>query len=147
MTRLVRYIRARHLRGRRAAVTAAVFGVLLAACSDDGDGRTAASGEPVIAAGVAEGLCLARQQAADDPGAARSTFFDSAHEGIHELARSLQEVDRGAAADLLRSKQALEAALESEDAGLTVKLDDLLATTTVGLEVLGLPTPACEESE
>ncbi|MGH9187719.1 MAG: hypothetical protein ACRD0U_18210 [Acidimicrobiales bacterium] len=91
-----------------------------------------------------EGLCLARQQAGDDFGAAKATFFDAAHEGLHELARSLEDIDRGAAADVLRAKQVVEADLVTEDRNLATDLDTLLAETSAGLDVLGLPAPSCE---
>ncbi|MGH9268649.1 MAG: hypothetical protein ACRD0D_10795 [Acidimicrobiales bacterium] len=124
-----------------------IVAALIGACGtgDSGSASDTAS-RPRVAGGVIEGLCRARQQAGDDPGAAKATFFDTAHQGLHELARSLEEVDRGAAADVLRAKQMVEADLETEDRDLATDLDALVAETSAGFDALGLPAPSCEAS-
>lgn len=56
---------------------------------------------------------------ADDPAAAEAAF-GQAHDGLHTLARELQEGDRrDAAADLLEAKQRVEAAFATCPEGTT----------------------------
>jgi|SRR5581483_2841355 len=58
---------------------------------------------------IAAGVCDAARQAPADAGAARRTFFGTSHDGIHLIARGLEDKDRAAAATLLETKQKVEA--------------------------------------
>lgn len=128
----------------------AVAIVLLGACGDDsGTTRPDAinsrdSAGSTGADGVIEGLCLARRQATTDAEAARSTFLDTAHEGLHDLARELGERDRSAAAAVLQAKQQVEADLDSGDAGLVSDLDELVDAATAGYAAMGDAVDGCQ---
>ena len=58
---------------------------------------------------IAAGVCDAARQAPADVNAARQTFFGTSHDGIHLIARGLEDKDRAAAATLLEAKQKVEA--------------------------------------
>ena len=58
---------------------------------------------------IAAGVCDAARQAATNVDAARQTFFGQSHDGIHLIARGLQDKDRAASATLLEAKQKVEA--------------------------------------
>src|SRR5437660_179288 len=58
---------------------------------------------------IAAGVCDAARQAPTDVDAARQTFFGTSHDGIHLIARGLEDKDRAAAATLLETKQKVEA--------------------------------------
>jgi hypothetical protein len=51
---------------------------------------------------IAGGICDAARQAPGDLNAARQTFFGTSHDGIHLIARGLEEKDRAAAATRTR---------------------------------------------
>jgi hypothetical protein len=53
-------------------------------------------------------LCDARRQAATTVPTARTTFYDRAHDAMHELARRTETADRPAASQLLEAKNAVE---------------------------------------
>jgi hypothetical protein len=72
---------------------------------------------------IAAGVCDAARQAGADAAAARQTFFGQAHDGIHLIARGLQDVDRGATATLLEAKQKVEADFLAPSSGLQVAAD------------------------
>jgi len=126
------------------------LGLALGAC---GGGRsrpaTATAGAAAAATGdflAAEaGLCQARAEAASDPKAARATFFDRSHQGLHAIARELEGVDRAAAARLLEAKQAVEADFtgEASPAKLRDDLGVLSDTTRAGLDRLKVAVAAC----
>jgi hypothetical protein len=77
-------------------------------------GDSAASDESGLAA-VAVALCDATEQAGQDPAAARATFLDRAHEGVHTIARQLQEADHAdTASRLLEAKFQVESDLDTD---------------------------------
>lgn len=128
----------------------ALVGPALAACGDGssdaatvdvGDGRVPAS--RLAAAGNA--VCRAAGEAPGDPEAARTTFFADAHDGLHTIARALDDVDRKAAADILVAKQAVEAAFTSKAPGADLgdKLTELAAATRAGLSRLDVDIASC----
>lgn len=98
---------------------------------------------------TAEGVCQAARAAASDPAAARHLFFGEAHDGLHTLARALEDVDRPKAADVLEAKQTVEAALRSGKDGTTLSADlfRLTAATRAGLDRLEIAVPACEPKQ
>jgi hypothetical protein len=108
------------------------------------------AGEPVPAgqlSAVAIAVCRAAGEAAGDPVRAGQTFLGEAHDGIHLIARGLEEVDRQAAANVLVTKQAVEADIAGHAEGprLATDLERLAAATRSGLDRLGLPVPACAQ--
>lgn len=128
----------------------AFAGLAFAACGDGssdgatvdiGDGRVPAS--RLAAAGNA--VCRAAGEAPGDREAARTMFFADAHDGLHTIARALEDVDRKAAADLLMAKQAVEAAFTSEAPGADLgdKLARLAAATRTGLSRLDVDIASC----
>jgi cytochrome c biogenesis protein CcmG/thiol:disulfide interchange protein DsbE len=95
--------------------------------------------------GAVDGLCDARQQAAGDAAAARATFFDRSHGPLHTIARGIEALDRRAAGDVLRAKQAVESDLATPAAPEKL-VDDLgrLAEATRGaLRRLDVSAAAC----
>ncbi|MGH9245357.1 MAG: hypothetical protein ACRD29_13770 [Acidimicrobiales bacterium] len=124
---------------------------LLGACGDDSDAvnPSPAESEPrdlsAEADGVVAGLCRARRQASTDTEEARATFFDTAHDALHTLARELGSVDRGAAADVPQAKQRVEADLTSADPALQPDLDALVEATVTGFAALGMTVAGCED--
>lgn len=84
---------------------------------------------------------------APDPESAESGF-GRAHDGLHSLARELQDTDqRAAAGDLLEAKQQVEAAFADDPVpgDLTRRLDQLLTATADALVASGQPRPTCHE--
>lgn len=91
-------------------------------------------------ASLASRMCDAAAAAADgDVSAARETFEDS-HAGLHALADVTSETDRQAAAELLRAKQEVEAALTAAADDLAPLLSELAAATAVAE---GHERPSC----
>lgn len=134
----------------RLTLTAVVL-ALAGACSG-GSSREASvevGGQSVPARrleAVAEGVCRAAGQAASDAEGARRTFFGQAHEGLHTIARGLEDVDRSAAAGVLVAKQAVEADFSGGKAAsaLVADLRRLAQATRAALDRLGVRVPACE---
>lgn len=118
---------------RRSALAALL--VLAVGCgggSSDGNGR-------LIDAHAA--LC----RAAVNQGEARALFFDRAHDALHEVARRVEDVDRGQAARLLESKERVESDL---NAGRPPLPDDLLNLAEVyraSLGRLAITAPPCDK--
>lgn len=133
------------------AVALAMVVVLSAACSG---GTTVRSAEktngrarlPREFASAVQGLCVARRDARSSPAASKASFVDGAHEPLHEIARRLGDVDRTAAASVLRAKQRVEADLSTSatSAELAADLDRLVVATGEGLERLGFDAPGCD---
>jgi hypothetical protein len=94
---------------------------------------------------IAAGLCEAAQQAATDISAAAKTFNSKSHDGLHLIARGLQEIDRPAAATLLEAKQKVEADISSKAAGpqLAADLRSLSDVTRSSLARFNLTVDAC----
>src|SRR5260221_886245 len=97
------------------AVVDAAWAAAGAAC---GSGRkpapvvVAMAGQTVATAKlltIASGICVAAGQGGGDVDAARQTFFGQSHDGIHLIARGLQDVDRDESAALLEAQQKVEA--------------------------------------
>jgi len=96
--------------------------------------------------GVVDALCEAKDEAPRDPEAARTTFFDRAHDPLHDIAAAVEEVDRSSAARLLEAKQAVEADLEAMGTPeLASDLGRLIAATRDALKDLSIPTEGCDD--
>ncbi|HEX3623586.1 MAG TPA: hypothetical protein VHT97_14830 [Acidimicrobiales bacterium] len=137
---------------RRAAARAAAGALLLAtACAGfpDGTERTiTVGGDKVNVAHLRDaqaGLCEAKGVAATDPTAARADFYNQSHDSLHTVARALEPVDRGLAADLLVSMQKVEADLETKPPTLAAELGQLADVYRSGLGRLAITVTACVE--
>ena len=97
---------------------------------------------------IAAGLCEAAQQAATDISAAAKTFNSKSHDGLHLIARGLQEIDRPASAALLEAKQKVEADISSKAAGpqLAADLRSLSDVTKTSLARFNVTVDACPAS-
>ena len=150
------------------SVAPIVLLALLAACGGDDDrsqSGTAAKDDPVVTSptfavdreltlaemgAVTAAVCQASGLALTNPAAAAQTFNGAAHDGLHSIARQLQEIDLGPAATLLKAKQKVEADLTAASPGETLKADltTLAAATQAGIQRLSpdgtaAQTPAC----
>jgi hypothetical protein len=96
---------------------------------------------------VAKAVCRAAGEAPANPAGAGQTFLGEAHDGIHLIARGLQGVDRRESANVLVSKQAVEADIAQRADGpkLAADLKRLAGATRSGLGRLGLSVPACPD--
>jgi hypothetical protein len=94
--------------------------------------------------GVVEALCEAKDVAARDAEAARTIFFDHAHDRLHDIAAA-EEVDRASAARLLEAKQVVEADFDGT-AGpeLASDLGQLVATVGDALGDLSVSASGCD---
>lgn len=94
---------------------------------------------------IAIGLCEAAQQAATDISAAARTFNSKSHDGLHLIARGLQEIDRPASATLLEAKQKVEGDISSKAAGpqLVADLRSLSDVTRSSLARFNVTVDAC----
>ena len=94
---------------------------------------------------IAAGLCEAAQQAATDISAAAKTFNSKSHDGLHVIARGLQEIDRPAAATLLEAKQKVEGDISNKVAGpqLAADLRSLADVTKSSLARFNVTVDAC----
>lgn len=94
---------------------------------------------------ISGGLCEAAEQAATDIAAAAKTFNSKSHDGLHLIARGLQEIDRPAAATLLEAKQKVESDISSKAAGpqLAADLRSLADVNRSSLERFNVPVDAC----
>ncbi|MEW6475414.1 MAG: hypothetical protein AB1679_24425 [Actinomycetota bacterium] len=72
---------------------------------------------------VAAGLCESAAQAPTDVEAAEKTFNGRSHDGLHLIARGLEQIDRAAAAVLLEAKQKVEGDFSRSAAGAQVATD------------------------
>lgn len=139
-----------------AVVVVTAVAVAGAACGSDekppaGD-VVALAGETVATArlvSIAAGICDAAQLAGSDLNSARATFFGQSHEGLHLIARGLEEEDdRAASAALLEAKQKVEADFLATAPGLQVAADlhRLADVTRSGLAGLKVSANACPQS-
>lgn len=130
-------------RWRTLGVVAVVL--VAGACGTDDDATSAATpARPYDS--LYQGLCVARARASQ-PAAARTAFFDSAHQPIHELAAAAARDDRAAAARLLEAKQVVERDLAGDASGLAGDLDRLLDATGRAIVATGRPPPRpCQET-
>ena len=126
--------------------TAAVLLIVLLAvgCGGDGD-RTITVGEERVSVAALvdahDGLC----DAARDPSGARALFFDRSHEALHTVARALDDVDRGQAAQLLEAKERVERELDQPAPTLTGDLLRLAEVYRASLGRLAITAPPCEK--
>jgi hypothetical protein len=98
---------------------------------------------------IADGLCEAARRA--DRGeidAARQSFFGQSHEGLHLIARALQDDDRAATAALLEVKQKVEADFTTPSPGAQIAADlrRLAELTRSGLARYKVSVDACPAS-
>ena len=73
---------------------------------------------------IAAGVCDAAGLAGQNMNSARATFYGQSHDGLHLIARALQDIDRGQSAALLEAKQKVEADFLAPSPGPQVA-DDL----------------------
>ena len=94
---------------------------------------------------IAAGLCEAAQQSATDTSAAAKTFNSKSHDGLHLIARGLQEIDRPASAALLEAKQKVEGDISTKASGpqLAADLRSLSDVTTSSLARFNVTVDAC----
>ena len=94
---------------------------------------------------IAAGPCEAAQQAATDISAAAKTFNSKSHDGLHLIARGLQEIDRPASATLLEAKQKVEGDISTKAAGpqLAADLRSLSDVTRSSLARFNVTVDAC----
>ncbi|HVW31624.1 MAG TPA: hypothetical protein VHL53_03700 [Acidimicrobiia bacterium] len=129
------------------------FAALGAACGSGGSGRppvvVALAGQTVATAKletIAGGVCRAAGEAATSVDTARNTFFGVSHDGLHLIARGLQDDKQiDASAALLEAKQKVEADfLDPPPAGrLEADLRALAAVTRSGLAHFKVPADPC----
>lgn len=72
---------------------------------------------------VAAGLCEAAAQAPTDVEAAEKTFNGRSHDGLHLIARGLEQIDRAASAALLEAKGKVEGDFSRNATGTQVAAD------------------------
>ena len=109
------------------------------------------AGETVTTArlrAISAGLCEALQQAPTDVAAAKKTFNSRSHDGLHLIARGLEEIDRAAAATLLEAKQKVEGDFSRNAAGPQVAADlrTLADVTRSSLARFNVGVDACPSS-
>ncbi|MGH9011539.1 MAG: hypothetical protein ACRDYF_17100 [Acidimicrobiia bacterium] len=97
---------------------------------------------------IAAGLCEAATQAAADVSAAEQTFSGKSHDGLHLIARGLQDIDRPASATLLEAKQRVEADFSNKASGAQVATDlrSLSEVTKSSLARFNVTVDACPTS-
>ena len=97
---------------------------------------------------IAAGLCQAATQAATDTSAAEKTFQGKSHDGLHLIARGLQDIDRPASATLLEAKQKVEADFSNHAPGSQVAADlrSLSEVTKASLARFNVTVDACPTS-
>lgn len=113
----------------------------LAAASSDADGHDDATANLLAAA---DSLCVARAALPSDVDAASQAFQNRAHDGLHELAAH-PGLDRALAAELLRSKEAVESRLASgvDGAELVAPMEALVGSTLAALGGIGIEAEPC----
>jgi len=97
---------------------------------------------------IAGGICDAARQATTDVDAARQTFFGVSHDGIHLIARGLQDKHRDESATLLEAKQKVEADFLTPPPGPQIAADlrKLAAVTRTSLALFKVSADACPSS-
>jgi hypothetical protein len=96
---------------------------------------------------IAAGLCESAQQAPTDLSAAEKTFQGKSHDGLHLIAKGLQDIDRPASATLLEAKQKVEADFSNDAPGEQVAADlrSLSEVTKSSLARFNVTVDACPE--
>jgi hypothetical protein len=94
---------------------------------------------------IAAGLCQAAAEAATDTAAAEKTFQSKSHDGLHLIARGLQDIDRPASATLLEAKEKVESDFSNHAAGSQVAehLRSLSEVTKASLARFNVTVDAC----
>jgi hypothetical protein len=97
---------------------------------------------------IAAGLCVAATQAATDTSAAEKTFEGKSHDGLHLIARGLQDIDRPASATLLEAKEKVESDFSNKAPGTKVATDlrSLSEVTKSSLARFNVTVDACPAS-
>ena len=97
---------------------------------------------------IAAGLCQAATEAATDTATAEKTFQGKSHDGLHLIARGLQEIDRPASATLLEAKEKVESDFSNHAAGSVVAahLRSLSEVTKSSLARFNVTVDACPAS-
>lgn len=95
---------------------------------------------------VAAGLCEAAAQAPGDVEAAGKTFNGRSHDGLHLIARGLEQIDRAASAALLEAKQKVEGDFSRSAAGAQIATDlqhlhEVTVTSLARFNVTAGPCP------
>ena len=84
---------------------------------------------------IAAGICDAAALAGHNVDSSRATFYGQSHDGLHLIAKGLQDVDRDESAALLEAKQKVEADYVAPPPG-TQLTDDLRRLADVTRESL-----------
>lgn len=128
------------------AVALAALVAAVAACG----GESPDPGGPVAGAErfreAAAGLCAAAAAAGEgDLEEARATFYDRAHDALHEIARAAEAADRTTVARLLERKQQVESGLDGAGPapGLARDLGALAGVTGDVLADLSITVEPC----
>jgi len=138
-----------------AATTSTVAGVTTSSVAETTTSTAPASvtmaGQTVTVAklgAIAAGLCEAATQAATDTSAAETTFQGKSHDGLHLIARGLQEIDRPASATLLEAKEKVESDFSNKAPGTKVATDlrSLSEVTKSSLARFNVTVDACPAS-
>lgn len=92
-----------------------------------------------------DGLCTIAGGFTEDLEGASGAFYDRAHDSLHEIAATVEDVDRAVAARLLVAKERVEEDLRAPTLPETFAEDvaELLGTTRDALAALDLPAPDC----
>ena len=113
-------------------------------------GCASADDDPTGGAGAASVLlAVCDAAAADDPAGAEAAF-GGAHDGLHSLARDLQDTDRrDVAGELLEAKQQVEEAFAAASVpdDLPERLDRLTEATADALAATGATRPTCSDRD
>jgi hypothetical protein len=91
-------------------------------------------------------LCDAGETAERRPAKAERTFYDHAHQPLHELADESAGADRAVAARLLESKNEVEAVLEEvppDGERLAAAINALAIETGSAMQALEMEAPSC----
>lgn len=94
--------------------------------------------ESAVLAGVCDAVA-----ASIEGGDTRAVFYDRAHDGLHDLAADTAAKDRAVAGQVLRSKERVEALLDSS-AQPTAALRELAEATAAAAEVVDPASSAME---
>jgi hypothetical protein len=94
---------------------------------------------------VAAGLCESAAQAPTDVKTAEKTFNGRSHDGLHLIARGLEQIDRAASATLLEAKQKVEGDFSRSAAGAQIATDlrQLHEVTVSSLARFNVTAGAC----
>jgi hypothetical protein len=138
-----------------AAVVVAALAVAGAGCGREkkpaAAGVVAMAGQTVTTSRlvtIAAGVCDAAALAGHNVDSARATFYGQSHDGLHLIAKGLQDVDRAESASLLEAKQKVEADFVAPPPGpqLANDLRQLADVTRASLARFKVSADACPPS-